>query len=272
MVIFQSHPFSNDVQSPKQQYKSDMKCNEYMSKSFLLVGGSSDIARHLATLLLDEGHHVTLLARDAERVADLVQRGAMFVQGDALNESTVQSAVAQAAEQCEDGLSGMAHLVGSIALRPPHATKLDDFTAVLHTNLISAFLALKTAGKAMLKRGTGRMVFTSSVAGSYGLTNHEAIAAAKGGIEAMVRSAASTYAQRGLRVNAVAPGLTETRLGATVLRSDAIREASVGMIPLKRINEPEEIAQSMHWLLTGAPDNLTGQVLHLDGGMSNIRG
>ena len=69
----------------------------------------------------------------------------------------------------------------------------------------------------MLKAGQGRMVFTSSVAGSYGLTNHEAIAAVKGGLEAMVRAAASTYAQRGLRANAVAPGLTDTRLGATVL-------------------------------------------------------
>ena len=243
-----------------------------MSKSFLLVGGSSDIARHLATMLLDDGHQVILLARDGDRVSELVGRGAHFVQGDALDESTVQTAVAHAAGLSEDGLAGMAHLVGSIALRPPHATKLEDFEAVIQTNLISAFLALKTAGKAMLKSGTGRMVFTSSVAGSYGLTNHEAIAAAKGGIEAMVRAAASTYAGRGLRVNAVAPGLTETRLGATVLRSDAIREASVGMIPLKRINEPDEVAASMHWLLTGAPDNLTGQVLHLDGGMSALRG
>ena len=243
-----------------------------MSKSFLLIGGSSDIARQLATMLLDDGHHVTLLARDADRVAELVNRGADLVQGDALDEAVVQNAVAHASGRSENGLAGMAHLVGSIALRPPHATKLEDFNAVLQTNLTSAFLALKTAGKAMLKLGTGRLVFTSSVAGSYGLTNHEAIAAAKGGLEAMVRSAASTYAQRGLRVNAVAPGLTETRLGGSVLRSEAIREASVGMIPLKRINEPAEIAQSMHWLLTAAPDNMTGQVLHLDGGMSNIRG
>lgn len=116
------------------------------------------------------------------------------------------------------------------------------------------------------------MVFVSSVAGSYGLTNHEAIAAAKGGLEAMVRSAASTYAKRGIRVNAVAPGLTDTRLAATVLRSDAIREASVSMIPLHRLNQPEEVANSMAWLLTDAPDNLTGQIIHLDGGMAKLRG
>ena len=243
-----------------------------MSESFLLVGGSSDIAHHLASSLLEGGHQVTLLARDADRVASLVEQGAVLIQGDALDEATVQEAVAHAAGLSENGLSGMAHLVGSISLRPPHATKLEDFEAVIQTNLTSAFVSLKTAGKAMLKQGTGRMVFTSSVAGSYGLTNHEAIAAAKGGIEAMVPRRCLNLCGARLGSNAVAPGLTETRLGATVLRSDAIREASVGMIPLKRINEPDEVAGSMHWLLTGAPDNMTGRVLHLDGGMSALRG
>ena len=242
-----------------------------MGESFLLVGGSSDIALRLGHHLLDQGHAVTLLARDAERTTPLIDRGAALIQGDALNQETVQSAV-EAASNHPGGMTGVAHLVGSIQLRPPHAMKVEDFESVLQTNLVSAFLTLKIAGKAMLKTKGGRMVFTSSVAGSYGLTNHEAIAAAIGGLEAMVRSAASTYAQRGIRVNAVAPGLTDTRLGESVLRSDALREAAVGMIPMKRINEPDEIAQSMAWLLTNAPDNLTGQIIHLDGGMANLRG
>ena len=243
-----------------------------MVKSFLLVGGSSDMGLHLAHRLLDGGHAVTLLARDVERVTDAVERGARLVEGDALDEAAVQSAVDAAVAAGIEGMSGVVHLVGSIALRPPHAMKVDAFNEVIQTNLTSAFLALKLAGKAMLKSGSGRLVFTSSVAASYGLTNHEAVAAAKGGLVAMVRSAASTYAQRGLRVNAVAPGLTETRLGASVLRSDAIREASVGMIPLKRINRIDEVVDAMHWLLTSAPDNYTGQVMHLDGGMARIRG
>ena len=148
---------------PKQQYKSTSKCKYSMGKSFLLVGGSSDIGLRLATMLLDEGHDVTLLARDGERVNHLVAKGAVLVQGDALDEETGQAAVATASEAGENGLSGMAHLVGSIALRPPHATKLEDFQSVLQTNLVSAFLALKTAGKAMLKLGQGRMVFTLSL-------------------------------------------------------------------------------------------------------------
>jgi len=239
-------------------------------KSYLIVGGSSDIAIITAKKLLDDGASVTCLVRDESRVAELVPLGAIVVQGDALDQESVTSAINAATQQGDGTIAGVAHLVGSIAIRPPHALSLDAFNEVIMTNLTSAFLTLSMCGKAMLKMGGGRMVFTSSVAGSLGLVNHEAIAAAKGGVESMVRSAAATYAKRGIRVNAVAPGLTDTRLASSILRSDAIREASAQMIPLKRINEADEIATSIHWLLTGAPDNFTGQIMHLDGGMSQI--
>ena len=238
--------------------------------SYLIVGGSSDIAIATAKKLLEQGSKVTCLARDESRVEELKSLGAEVVVGDALDKESVSAAIEIASQQGDGKISGVAHLVGSIAIRPPHALALDAFNEVITTNLSSAFLTLSMCGKAMLKMGGGRMVFTSSVAGSLGLVNHEAIAAAKGGVESMVRSAAATYAKRGIRVNAVAPGLTDTRLAATILRSDAMREASANMIPLKRINEAEEIATSIHWLLTGAPDNFTGQVMHLDGGMSQI--
>ena len=238
--------------------------------SYLIVGGSSDIAIVTAKKLLEQGSSVTCLARDESRVEELKSLGAEVVIGDALDKESVSAAIEIASLQGDGKISGVAHLVGSISIRPPHALALDAFNAVITTNLSSAFLTLSMCGKAMLKMGGGRMVFTSSVAGSLGLVNHEAIAAAKGGVESRVRSAAATYAKRGIRVNAVAPGLTDTRLAATILRSDAMREASANMIPLKRINEAEEIATSIHWLLTGAPDNFTGQVMHLDGGMSQI--
>lgn len=243
-----------------------------MSKSFLIVGASSDIALELGQRLLSKGHSVTLLARDAHRVQPLVDQGAQLIQGDALDKEVVQSAVDAAKENGEGSLAGVAHLVGSLVLRPPHALTLDAFNEVIHTNLSSAFLTLSIACKTMLRSGGGRLVFTSSVAATFGLMNHEAIAAAKGGVESMVRSAASTYSQRGIRLNVVAPGLTDTRLAETLLRSDAMREAAVGKIPLKRINEKQEIASTIEWLLDGAPDNITGQTFHLDGGMSQISG
>lgn len=242
-----------------------------MVESFLIIGGSSDIAMILAKQLDESGHKVTLLARDISRITKLQEAGIDVVQGDALDSEALQLAIEQAKINGDGKISGAAHLVGSILLKPPHALKVEDFEEVITTNLTSAFLALSLTCKAMLRTGGGRMIFTSSVAGSLGLVNHEAIAAAKGGIESMVRSAAATYAQRKIRINAVAPGLTETRLTESILRSEAMKESAISMIPMKRINQPEEIATTIHWLLTKAPDNLTGQVINLDGGMANVR-
>ena len=146
----------------------------------------------------------------------------------------------------------------------------EAFEAVISTNLTSAFLTLSIVGKAMLGQGHGRMVFTSSVAGSLGLVNHEAISAAKGGIEAMVRSAAATYANRGIRVNAVAPGLTNTKLASPIMSNETASQAASQKIPIKRVGEKEEIASVIKWLLAEAPDNFTGQIMHTDGGMSKV--
>jgi NAD(P)-dependent dehydrogenase (short-subunit alcohol dehydrogenase family) len=219
--------------------------------------------------LLADGHTVTGLARDQARLAELTHERFHPVIGDALDQTALQEAVAQAS--ADEPLALVAHLVGSIVVRPPHAMKMDQFNEVIATNLGSAFLTLSVCGKAMMRSGGGRMVFTSSVAAGLGLVNHEAIAAAKGGLEAMVRSAAATYAKRGLRINAVAPSLTETRLAEPMLRSDASRAASEAMVPIGRIGQPEEVATTMAWLLTGAPDNMTGEVLHVDGGMGRVR-
>ena len=241
-------------------------------RSYLIVGGSSDIGIILCRDLLEEGAAVTLLARDSSRLAEFPEGKVGKFIGDANDEDLVKEAVLSAISAGNGRLDGVVHLVGSFAVRPPHAMSLEAFEQVITTNLSSAFVTLSIACKQMLRNGGGRVVFTSSVAGSLGLANHEAIAAAKGGVESMVRSAAATYSKRGIRVNAVAPGLTDTRLSRPITSSSATKEAAVGMIPLKRINEPEEVSSTIQWLLTDAPDNITGQVFHLDGGMSNVRG
>ena len=241
-------------------------------RSYLIVGGSSDIGIILCRALLEEGAAVTLLARDSSRLAEFPEGKVGKFIGDANDEELVKEAVISAISAGNGRLDGVVHLVGSFAVRPPHAMSLEAFEQVITTNLSSAFVTLSIACKQMLRNGGGRVVFTSSVAGSLGLANHEAIAAAKGGVESMGRSAAATDSKRGIRVNAVAPGLTDTRLSRPITSSSATKEAAVGMIPLKRINEPEEVSSTIQWLLTDAPDNITGQVFHLDGGMSNVRG
>ncbi len=239
--------------------------------SYLIVGGSSDIALLLCRKLIDDGHRVSVIARDQGRLSELrADLDTVFI-GDANDEDLVKEAVLSSIENGEGRLDGVAHMVGSFAVRPPHAMTVDSFEDVIRTNLTSAFVTLSIACKQMLRNGGGRVVFTSSVAGSLGLVNHEAVSAAKGGVESMARSAAATYARRGIRVNVVAPGLTDTRLSASITSTDASKRAAEGMIPLRRINLPLEVSDTIHWLLTSAPDNITGQVLHLDGGMSKVK-
>ena len=239
--------------------------------SFLIVGGSSDIGLGLCQRLVEDNHKITVVARDQSRLKDFNDDSIVKIFGDAISDEVIKEAVILATEAGQGKLDGVAHLVGSLALRPPHAMTIESFEEVIKTNLTSAFITLSIACKQMLRNGGGRVIFTSSVAGSLGLVNHEAISAAKGGVESMVRSAAATYARRGIRVNAVAPGLTDTRLSIPITKSENSRQAAVDRIPINRINEAEEIVRTINWLLTDAPDNITGQVLHLDGGMSKVR-
>ena len=115
----------------------------------------------------------------------------------------------------------------------------------------------------------GSIVLVSSAAAQKGMSNHEAIAAAKAGIEGLTRSAAATYANRGIRVNCVAPGLVETSLSQPILQNPAAREVSQRMHPLGRLGKVEDVANAIVWLLSPAQSWITGQVIGVDGGLAN---
>ncbi len=114
-------------------------------------------------------------------------------------------------------------------------------------------------------------MLVSSAAARVGLANHEAIAAAKAGIEGLVRSAAATYGPAGLRVNAVAPGLTRTPLTERITSNDAAAEASRAMHVLGRLGEPQDVASAIAWLLDPDQSWVTGQVIGVDGGLGAVR-
>jgi NAD(P)-dependent dehydrogenase (short-subunit alcohol dehydrogenase family) len=119
----------------------------------------------------------------------------------------------------------------------------------------------------MLSQKSGSVVVISSVAGSKGLLNHEAISAAKGGLEAMIRSASVTYAKRGIRFNTVAPGLVDTPLARFLTGNEMSKRASVSMHPMGRIGEPRDIADAVMHLASDESSWVTGVVLPVDGGM-----
>lgn len=120
-------------------------------------------------------------------------------------------------------------------------------------------------------RSQGAAVLVSSAAARIGTANHEAVAAAKAGVEGLVRGAAASYAAHGIRINAVAPGIIETPASAGLIASAAGREAAARQYPLPGIGSPEELAELMCWLLSASAARVTGQVWALDGGFSSIR-
>jgi NAD(P)-dependent dehydrogenase (short-subunit alcohol dehydrogenase family) len=179
-------------------------------------------------------------------------------------------AVADAAAAALGGLDGIVNCAGSLLLKPAHLTSGADWQATLAANLTSAFGCVRAAGR-LLKTDGGSVVLLSSAAARIGLANHEAIAAAKAGVIGLALSAAATYARQRIRFNVVAPGLVRTPLTRGLVASELAEKASVGMHPLGRLGEPEDVARAIVFLLDPAQGWITGQVLGVDGGLADLK-
>ena len=240
--------------------------------TFAVLGGTGGIGSALVRRLIAGGaQHVVVAARDEARLAAAAAANANVstFRLDATSFDDVERCLQTASERGGGELHGVALCVGSILLKPAHATSFAAWQQTLALNLTTAFAVVRAAATTM--RGGGSVAFCSSAAASVGLANHEAIAAAKAGVEGLVRAAAATHAARGLRFNAVAPGLVRTPLAASIVANEVALRASEKMHPLGRIGEPDEVAGLLAWLL--GPDSgwMTGEVLHLDGGMARVR-
>lgn len=237
----------------------------------LLTGATGGIGSAVARRLAARGARLVLVAREADRLDALAaETGGLALSADVTDPDAVKATVDRAVSDF-GRLDGAANLVGSILLKPAHLTSPDEFEQTLQLNLYSAFNVLRAAAKAMYATG-GTVVLMSSAAAAVGLANHEAIAAAKAGVEGLVRSAAATYAPRGIRVNAVAPGLVRTPLAARLLASEAAEQASAAMHALGRVGEPEDVAEAVCWLLDADRSAwVTGQTVRVDGGLSDVR-
>ena len=167
-------------------------------------------------------------------------------------------------------IDGVASLAGSLLLKPAHLTTPEEWADTIATNLTSAFAVVRAAAPAM-RGGGGSIVLASSAAAQTGIANHEAIAAAKGGVIGLVRSAAATYGARGVRVNAVAPGLVDAKMTAKLVENDQQAEASRQMHVLGRLGSGDDIAACVAWLLDPATSWVTGQVIGVDGGLGQVR-
>lgn len=237
----------------------------------LIFGASGGVGSALARTLASAGATVFVAGRNVEKIAALADEvGGAAMTADATRLADVEAVTARVIERC-GRLDGVANCVGSLLLKPAHLTSEAEWSEILSVNLTSAFLILRTAAKAMMNAGGGSIVLTSTAAVRIGLANHEAIAAAKGGIEGLVRAAAASYANKNVRINAVAPGLTQTPLASRLTSNEASLKASVALHALGRIGAPDEVARAMAFLLDPQQSWITGQILGVDGGLSSVR-
>ena len=239
----------------------------------VVTGATGAIGSATAGRLVAEGWQVALVGRDRDRgqalAAELGPRAVSFV-ADAVSSAAVDAAFARIVERLGPPRA-LVHAVGSTLLRPSHAITDDDFADVIATNLGSAFYALRAFVRAVPRGTPAAALFFSTSATSIGLVNHDAISAAKGGVDGLVTAAAATYASRAIRVNALAPGLVRSGLTRRLVENPATLQASEWMHPLGRIGEPEDVAALAAFLVGPQAGWITGQIVAVDGGLSGIK-
>ena len=238
---------------------------------YLVLGASGGIGSALCRQLMSRGARLALAARDSSRLEALAAElgGGSVHALDATSADEVQRAVDEV-RAAHGRLDGVVNSVGSILLKSAHRTSPDEWRDTLAANLDTAFAAVRAGTSAMRKTG-GSIVLLSSAAAQTGLTNHDAIAAAKAGVVGLALSAAASYASQGVRVNVVSPGLVRTPLSEHLTKNPASEKASLAMHPLGRLGEPEDVARAIAWLLDSEQSWVTGQVLAVDGGLGSIR-
>jgi 3-oxoacyl-[acyl-carrier protein] reductase len=223
-----------------------------------MIGGNSGIGLATARLLKAQGVSLVAAARSPGPLAEL---GIPVQPFDAMQ---------PAALELPPALDGLVYFPGTITLKPFHRLTAEDFLNDFRVNCLGAVAVLQAAMPALKAAPAASVVLFSTIAVAQGLSFHASIAAAKGAVEGLTLSLAAELAPK-IRVNAIAPSLTDTPLAGNLLNSEAKKEASAKRHPLQQVGDPEDIAQLVAFLLSDASKFFTGQILRPDGGLSSVR-
>ena len=229
-----------------------------MARTILIVGGNSGIGLETARLLKDGGNLLIAAARTPGPLAAL---GIPVQPFDALSPGPLD---------LPPVLDGLVYFPGSISLKPFHRLTPEDFLNDFRINCLGAVATVQAALPALKAAESSSIVLFSTIAVAQGLSFHASIAAAKGALEGLAISLAAEFAPK-IRVNTIAPSLTDTPLAGMLLNSDAKKEAAAKRHPLQQVGDPADIARLVAFLLSPESKFMTGQVLRPDGGLSSVR-
>ncbi|WP_456275932.1 3-oxoacyl-ACP reductase FabG [Bacillus sp. AK128] len=240
------------------------------NKVAIITGAANGIGLEAARLFAKEGARVVLADYDeavgAKRAEELRAEGsdALFVQVNVADRNSVDSMVNTTIE----AYGRIDILINNAGItRDAMLTKMstEDFQRVLDVNLTGVFQCTQAVVPHMIEQGSGKIVVTSSVSGVYGNVGQTNYAATKAGVIGMVKTWAKELGRKGINVNAVAPGFTETNMVAAV--PDKVIQQMVAMVPLQRLGKPADIAKAYLYLSSSDSDYVTGTVLNVDGGI-----
>ena len=231
-----------------------------MAKNYIVVGGSYGIGFEITKQLSEAGHHVLVLSRSKGELDSL----------EGIQHSIYDVASEEQPNIPLESIDGFVYCPGTINLKPFHGLKPEDFSNDFNINVLGTVRTLQSIIKTLKKTDHSSIVLFSTVAVSQGMPFHASVAASKGAIEGLTRSLAAELAPK-VRVNCIAPSVTDTPLASRILSSDEKKEASGKRHALNRVGTAEEIARMATFLLTEESSWMTGQIINLDGGMSAVR-
>jgi len=236
----------------------------------LITGGTGGVATALATRMRDDGWRIAVAGRRMSE--EPAGTGIIAIEADVSTEAGALHAVDAARTAFGAAPFGLAHCAGSSLIGSIGRTGEADYRRVMAANLDSAFFTLKAWLAALTaERLPGSAVLFSSVVAATGVANHAAIAAAKAGVESLVRSLAADYSDQGIRFNAIAPGLMRTPMTTRMLATERSVQQVAAQYPLGRHGEATDAAALAAFLLSDQSSWITGQVIGLDGGFSAVR-
>ncbi len=229
--------------------------------NYLIIGASSGIGKTLAIQLAEAGHQVFGTFNKNEIFSE--HPNTHFFRYNVLEEDL-------SLDFLPETLTGIIYCPGSINLRPFERIKPIDFVNDFNLQVVGAITTIQTVVSKLKNSENAAIILFSTVAVQTGLPFHTQVSTSKGAIEGLTRALAAEYAPK-IRVNCIAPSLTDTPLAASLLNSDQKREANALRHPLKRIGTSEDIANMAEFLLSTKASWITGQIMHVDGGISNIK-